>query len=648
LGFFQFSAKRKFLAFLTVFFAGCSASLFAQKKEITLCEVPVVGVRPERFMTGQKVQDLDSANMARNRFSTMAEFLQFQTPIAFKSYGAGQLATISFRGTAAGHTALLWNGLNINFPSLGQTDFSTIPLSGFDEMSIQYGSAASCVGTDAVGGSIQLRSTPSFKNKGIQTHVGLRAETAENFSAQGGVRFNSLLKNNFKFSGKTLLYGSSVRNNFGTKPIEKKGQTLPVEPIHTGQKGLVQDLFLLTPKGDLLSLNLWFTDNDLHIQPDVLNLREITRTQAYRSVLAYQMGKTLFRTGYIKDITDYGKGENLNPSRTEIDRYIARIEHDFSWIKDCNKGTNLKIGAEVVHYDAWVDGYGGGRKTESRADLYALLRHQFSARFSSSLNLRQAFVTGYNPPFTPSIGIEYVVFKSSKTKILLPASAARSYRVPTLNERYWEVLGNPDIQPEKGFNKEAGLVWQQKYSEVTQSKIGITTFHNLIDNWTYWNPEKNYRVENLQQVLSKGLELETSLQTSIEKTTLTFLAQYALTNASQQKEYGAYTSDIIGKQLVYVPRHAVSSTISAKRNAWTVDLQQQFNSKRYITFDHSGRPYNPFYLMNARVAYQKRIGKLVFDGGVQVNNVTDTLYPNQKRNAMPMRSMALTLVIGNF
>ncbi|MCY0536351.1 TonB-dependent receptor plug domain-containing protein, partial [Klebsiella pneumoniae] len=84
----------------------------------------------------------------------------------------GQLTTLSFRGTSANHTALLWNGININAPTVGQTDYSTVPLLGFDEMAIQYGSAASCVGTDAIGGSILLGSAPRWKQKGFNATVG--------------------------------------------------------------------------------------------------------------------------------------------------------------------------------------------------------------------------------------------------------------------------------------------------------------------------------------------------------------------------------------------------------------------------------------------------------------------------------------------
>ena len=626
-----------------LFLIGSSSAVLAQK-EVSLCEVPVKGIRPERFMLGQKVTDIDSANLARNSFVSMSDFLQFQTPIAFKSYGAGQITTISFRGTSPNHTALLWNGVNINFPSLGLSDFSTIPLAGFDQMTIQYGSAASCVGTDAVGGSIHLRSTPQFKQAGIQTLVALRAETSENYAAQTGIRFNKNLKHDLKFSSKTLLYANLFNNNFGTEPItNKRGRSYPVEPAKTNQKGLVQDIYLMQKNGNLLSVNVWLTDNDLTIQPQQILLREITRTQATRAIAAYQWGKTLLRAGYIRDITDYGKGENLDPRHTAIDRYIVRVEHDFSWIKSCERGSNLKIGAEWVHYDAHVDDYASGIQRENRHDYYALFRHQFNSKLSVSLNLRQAFVTKYNPPFTPSAGMEYVLLKNSKTKILLPVSVALSYRVPTMNERYWVKLGNPDIRPEKGFNKEMGIVWQQKLAENTQSKVSVTTFHNLIDNWTYWNPATNYRVENLQQVLSKGVEFEIGIKSKWNKTEISSNLQYALTNASQQKEFGAYTQDILGKQLIYVPRHAISNSTSVNYKQWNVSLQQQFNSARYITFDHSGQPFPPYYLMNLLCNYQLTKTKNHLNIGIQVNNITNTLYANIKKNAMPMRSAALSL-----
>src|SRR5690606_22370891 len=95
-----------------------SGSIFAQEK--TLEAVSIQGIRPERFMSGQKNLNIDSVSFHQNSNQTLGEFLLTQTPIIVKNYGAGQLASVSFRGTSASHTAVLWNGININYPSLGQ------------------------------------------------------------------------------------------------------------------------------------------------------------------------------------------------------------------------------------------------------------------------------------------------------------------------------------------------------------------------------------------------------------------------------------------------------------------------------------------------------------------------------------------------
>lgn len=632
------------IVLLFVVFTSISIQTSAQEEQ-SLGEITVIAIKPERFMVGQKVRVIDSALLAQSQFTTLANFLQFQAPISFKTYGAGQASSISFRGTSASHTAVLWNGININFPSLGQTDFSTMPLTGFDEMSIQYGSAASCVGTDAIGGSILLRSVPKFNQNGIQTIVGMSAESSKNFSGQTGVRFYYPIRKQWKISGKTLFYGSNINNDFGDAPIRKKsGLEYPTEPAQTIQKGFIQDIYVLKSTGNMFSLNIWLTDNNLEIQPKNITLREITQTSAQRFVLSYNFGKTLLRAAYINDITNYGKAQNLNPSHTDINRYILRVEHDFSWTKSCNSGTNIKIGGEMVQYMAEVDGYGNAIKKEKRADFYALLRHQFNQKISSSLNLRQAFVEGYNPPFTPSLGIDYLLGENKTDRINISSNLAYSYRVPTLNERYWANLGNPDLKPEVSFNKEVGLVWKRRTSEKLHQQYGISAFHNLIDNWTYWNPDKNYRVENLQQVLAKGLELEASQFIYLSKSIVNTQFQYALTNSSQQKTFGAYTQDILGKQLIYVPRHTFNSTIGITKGLWTLTAQQLYHSKRYITFDHSGQAFPGYYLLNVWMAYKLKFKNHHLNIQAQGNNLTNTLYANLKKNAMPMRSVSLNLI----
>ena len=630
-------------------FFGVLLPMFGYAQEIAnkqIDEVKVTGFTTEHFMAGLKVQKIDSATLARFQFQTLADFLQFQSPIAFKSYGSGQLTSISFRGTSAMHTAVLWNGLNINSPMAGQTDFSTVPVLGFDEMAIQYGSAASCVGTDAVGGSILLSSAPKWKQKGTNFTVGGQYASFDNYNGQAGLRFVKVSKSGLQFSGKTLLYGSQFNNHFNaTERTDNAGRTYPIEPSETAQKGFIQDLYLKKKNGNTLSLNIWLTDNKLAIQPDVIAFREITQSKAYRVLSAYQFGNTNVKAGFIKDILDYGTGDFLNPSHSETDRYIARAEHEFSIKKeDSFQQTSIRIGGEFVHYVANVDGYGEGAISESRQDVFALVRQQFNQKLTASLNLRQAFSTRYVAPFTPSFGLEYAVISNENSQVKLTGNIAKSYRLPTLNERYWKVLGNLNIQPESGLNKEIGANWKQVISANLNASLGVNVYHNLIDNWTYWNPDKAYRVENLQQVLSQGFEVLGSVKYLKNKTLTGISATYAYTDATQQKVYDAYAVDIIGKQLIYVPLHTLTGTAYVGKGDWSLNVQGLYNSERFITFDHSGRPFPSYFIVNSTVSGKIHFGKIQSNLIFQVNNLTDTVYPSVRKNAMPGRSFSVGLV----
>lgn len=623
--------------------------LFAQRDSTrALQTVTVRGYLPERFMGGLKVQRADSALAEAYRFQTLADFLSTQAPLHLKSYGAGQLTTVGFRGTSASHTAVLWNGININAPTLGQSDFSTIPLAGFDQLSIQYGAAASCVGTDAVGGSILLSSTPNFRKKGVETSFGQRLASFQNNQTQAGIRFATALNQNWQLAGKTLFYGGRLNNHFPY--TERQGYL--VEPSETTQKGFIQDLYFRNKKHHQFSANIWLSDNKLTLTPDNPVGRESTQSKAYRFLANYERDKTTLRTGFIRDIINYGKGPDFetNPSHSETDRFIIRAEHEIDVEKP---HITARFGTEVVHFRTRVDGYGGGIITENRADLYALLRYQINRRMLASVNFRQAFVTRYDPPFTPSLGVEYWLLNTEKQRITLKTNVARSYRVPSLNERYWRVLGNPDIRPEHGFNKEMGLEIKQNVSSKLNASGSLTAFHNRMDDWTYWNPERGYRVENLQLVVARGLEFQGNLQYKTKHWQAGVFAQYALTRSSQERIYDATAQDIVGKQLIYLPLHTGSANVFVETNQvhkWAKPLQSvrltvlwQGSSLRYYTFDNS-KFIKGHQLVNLLLETNVQAASLRGKVILQVDNVFDALYLNVKRNAMPGRNFAINLM----
>lgn len=601
-----------------------------------LDEVSVKSFAPTRFMAGLKIQSIDSASLQQAKFQTLADFLSFQAPVNFRPYGSGQLTTIGLRGTSSNHTAVLWNGININSPSTGQSDFSTLPAAGFDLLAIQYGSSSCLIGSDAVGGSILLDSKPIWEKK-VQVSLGQRLASFNNWQSQLSVRLS-----NKRISSKTVFYKGVLNNNY---PYTERNH-YPVERSSTDSKGLIQDVFFLTKKQNQISLNIWLSDNSVEITPQSIHSRELLQTKAVRVLNSYQIKGLTIRGGYVQDITNYGKGDFIQPSRTAIDRFLIRAEHEWQFSK-----LTTHIGTEAAHVIAHVDGYAKSKISENRMDVFAWLRYQLSSKFLTTLNFRQAIIKSFDPPLAPALGLEYQVAKSVK----LTGNLSRSYRIPTMNERYWSELGDPDLRPEDGFNKELGINWNQTKNDFSFSS-SLNVYHNLIDNWVYWNPELAYRVQNLQQVLAKGIEFSHKIKYEHGRIFSGLAAQYALTHSSQQKAYDVFSAEVIGKQLIYIPKHNFTANLFFQTSSsgesdlfknhgmtFRATLQWQANSRRYYTFDNSKwlDGQQVFNIIIENGLRWKQIEGIVF---LQINNVFDELYLNSKRNAMPGRNYAINLV----
>lgn len=605
----------------------------------TLSAVTVRAIAPERFLAGQKLQRIDSATLLQFRFGSLTDLLAVNTPLAFKSYGPGQLATVAFRGTSANHTAVLWNGININQPNLGQTDFSTLPVAGFDRLSVQYGSSASVVGSDAVGGSVLLGSSPTWKPD-VGVTVGQQIASFRNNQTQVGVRYAGRATGSWQLSGRTFVY----RNQFSNAYPYRERRNYFVEQSGTAQRGLVQDLYARHKNGNQLSINGWLSDNDLIVTPQDVIARERTRTQSARLLTTYETDYLTLRLGWIRDVFDYAKGNFDAPSHTQTDRFIGRAEREWALMPSLKTARlNLRAGGEWSHYRTYTDGYGGQLITENRQDLYALLRLQ-TGRWLVSANLRQAFVTRFDPPLTPSLGTEYQLVQRDGFALTAKSSVSRSYRVPTLNERYWQVSGNPNIRPERGVNLEAGLAARFTPSPYLLLSADLTAYRNRVDDWSYWNPDFGYRVENLQLVVARGGELTTALTYSRNGWQAGLRAGYALTRSSQERAYSVYAQDVVDKQLPYVPVHTGTANAWVQRGPTRLTVQTQATSRRYITFDES-QFFRGAVLTNVLLENVAKLGSVRVRVQGQVNNVFDVLAFSVKRNALPGRNVAVNFLI---
>lgn len=608
-----------------------------------LAEVAVVAERTSRYAVGTTRYALDSAALSQFRGSTLAEALAARTPIYFKNYGPGQLASISIRGTSARHTAVLWNGVNINFSSLGEADFSLLPVGGATQITVQPGPGSALYGTGAVGGAVLLSGQPGFGG-GLRGSVqadagsfGLAAGSAEASYGTARVALRT-----------TGLY-RTAQNDFilperytGTPGLRQQNAAFQ-------QWNFTQDVRLQVGQRGQLLAAAWLSGADRQIQA-VLGManrhgREQDHSTRLLAEYRHRQGiyEGLVRVAYVRDGIRYGD-DTLEPQDSDLQTTQVQTEHTLN----LGPRASLRLGAEAQHFAATVDGY-TAPITENRFAGFALLRYDPRPALRLSLNLRQAAVPDQHPPLAPALGLEWDLLPealadatAAGSQLTFRASGARSYRAATLNERYWPT-GNPNVLPETGWGYEAGLRYEAAPARLGRWRTELTAHRQLVDNWVQWVPTPiGFSPRNLRLVLAQGLELSSRLEQRWRQWQGTVRATYALTQARKQQGYAA-DAEPVGNQLMYVPLHAATASAEATwRGHWLLSAGSSFSSFRYTTAEAT--EFLPgYWLAQAGLGRHFDYGAARVTLLVQGYNLTNVTYQTYLNHALPPRSVLVSL-----
>jgi vitamin B12 transporter len=599
-----------------------------------LKEVKVYGLPLSRYAPGGKIQHISG----KDQSTTLTDMLGSESPLYFKTYGNGQLATVAFRGTSASHTAVLWNGINVNSPTLGQTDFSLWPSFLLDEVSLQYGAGSALYGTDALGGSVLLnQSLPQFKK---QKKILFRQEAGSFGHWLSGIQ---AAYGNERIELRTKVFYRALENNFSyTSPkvgFKKKQHDASVESY-----GLDQQLHWKISEQQTVSAEGMYTYNFREIQQPVTNNDpgEVIKDRNTRFSLSYtndfRKGGSLYATvGFIQNDQVYNRN-----STTRSDQLTALVQYD----QDVGKRSSLRIGSNWTKYFSKSNGF-AGRLTEDRYDAFLSFRHRVKSWWLSSLNLREAAYAGQLAPFAPSWGNELTAVAKQDWKILFKTQLARAYRVPTLNDRYWVPGGNLDLKSETGINAEIGA--EVRLRKKRNDLSFELNHHRLwVDQWIIWLPNLNglWTPSNLSTVHVRGIEASLNETFRNEQFILKMGASYAYTRSINQQ--GLNETDIItvGKQLPYVPIHSGNAFAKIEKKLWSLEIQTNYTGLRYTTLDNEDyQALKAYTLLSTSVGKRFVFLRSEMHLRFAANNLFNTYYENIENRAMPGINFTTALTI---
>jgi iron complex outermembrane receptor protein len=536
---------------------------------------------------------------------------------------------------AGSRVALLWNGVPMMSPDVGDAKWNAIPIEQTSQIEILKGASSVLYGSGALNGIIALtEKEPSPKG---------------NFSAkvQSGVYGNPRRKSlqwwdknptfhladvyfgkSYKYLGFTVGANAYLDSGFRQGENEKRFR--------------LNGSFYFKPKSNSklkagLSYNAQYQDMGVFI----LWKNDTLGYQAQDNTLSRQKAIRINVDPYIKF---YDKFQNQHQLKTRYyivttgsdakvgDASIADLFYaDYQFQRKF--GTSINLSAGITHNLGQVKSWVFGDHISSNSALYGQVESKFKQLdITAGMRIEHYKLDEMKADsrffINDSLSIPvYPIFRMGMHYKLTPATHIRAsfgqgVRFPSIAERFVStsvggltIFKNPNLKPEKGWSSELGFKqlvklgssWKgffdvaafiNEYSNMTEFTFGIynpltgeslssngildtEAYNELIAQGIMLSQLVGFRATNAEKARITGLEFSFNSQGKIGEVELTSLLGYTYMNPislNQDSTYRISFSDSTSNMLKYRFKHLVKLDIQATYKKFSLGVSLRYNS----------------------------------------------------------------------
>lgn len=584
---------------------------------------------------GHFTTSIDQSTLGLLNNQDLGSALQMHSGMFIRTYGASGLATNALRGGAAGQTAILWNGVNLNSPMNGHTDLSLLPSFFFDQVMVQHGGSSALWGSSAMGGAIFLNNHAASQ-KGFSAEVGFVAGTQGELTQTVRAGYSgSNFSSTFRF-----MHRENENNyyfpNFSELDVPSQQQL----NARMNQIGIMHETWVRLGRNHQIDFQWWWQDNHRNIAPPTnfptfLSLQE---DESLRLSLQYTFNQPNF--------TYFAQVARMQESILYSDAFSPELLYDFvlnvgqTEVRySRSKNFLFTAGANFQNTTAEAKEYEKPIERNTAALFLSANWLPFDESLSIIANLRQEFVAQYEIPLTPSLGISYKALPGWHIR----GNAGYSFRLPSLNDKYWIPGGNPLLKPEEGWNfdlrmehivSEIGEFAKERFLE----RLSIGGYYREIQNWILWLPQNDswlWAPENRAEVKSYGLETLASGSQRWNNFRFSWVARYEHSVARNMVETSPQNPSL-GKQLIYVPRNRAGISIGMEYQNFSVHYSHDFTGKSYT--NSSNTQYLPaFSVGNISVSHGFSFAGYILRASLSAENLWNSKYQIMANRPMPFR-----------
>ena len=599
---------------------------------------------------------IDTAVIKRLQTRSLSQLLIQHSPVFIKTYGPGGTASASFRGTTSSHTLVLWNGFQLNSPTLGEVDFSMIPVFFTDEISLQWGSKTSA-NSGGLGGAVNISNKQKF-NEGLILDL---RQTYGSFNTWGSYLTVGYSAKNF--IARVKAYRNSSDNDFTYNNIA----TIPHQEMKQKNADFVDYGFMpemqLRFKNSLLTFVSWnqFSHRNYpQIMPNIFNnTKEYSDNDFSRNFLSYKYywnsGRVEVKSSYFHEVQTYfleSYTSNGNPvtqnhslNKSDVFRQIIDLQQDLykSWKLYAKiQWDNEKVTSS--NYDPMPEFVEGGSTSSGKKrnilSFYTAVDGKIYRDLDLRMTLRNDIVDDKSVGFFPTATLTYrMPFVKG---LSFNAGYSHNYRNPTLNDLYWNPGGNENLKGENGKTVDFDINYLY---ENLNFNLDLRTgfYYSKVKDWIQWVPTtyRYWMPKNVSEVMARGTEFHVKANYRYSLWNFTLSGNYVYSHTTDESEYAQqYDSD--GKQLIYIPKHHANAFAEARWKTWNLNYTFEFTGKRTTSMnDDDFFAYDlPYYTLH-HLSLGKQLNKFRLE--FRINNLTDNDYQTVLWRAMPGRSYEVYL-----
>lgn len=574
-----------------------------------------------------------SINLPLPYSGTMADVIGNYSALFVKSYSPGNLASTSMRGMGAQHTAVLWNGINLQSVMNSNIDLNLLPVFFFDKAMLETGANASTATNGSIAGAIYINNDINGGNR-------IYGELSAGSFGQKSFAVGNL------FSVKNLSLNTRMVVREAANDFKYNNYFLPGKPVESlrnsqfKQSGFMQELqYAINPRHDIY-VNYWYLQTSRNLPPAMGIINTFDERQddfSHKLILVHKMKANARlelenKVALVNEQINYYH-DLLSPAFNNAN--ALQTESQLKW--EINPLFVLHTSVSHTYQGAETDGYRDGVERNLIALWTRFAYKSKNKRLQLSLGSRQMMTDGKMAPASPDLGLELGLSQNIKLK----SNLAAGFRIPSFNDLYWQAGGNENLKPELSKKAETSLEFKTK-----PFKLSLTAFLHHVNDWILWTPDpasQIWKANNAKSVISNGLELATEAIFKINYAHyLKCFGRYQFVKSYNAQVY-SIDSAALGKQLFYTPEHTAFVQFQYAVKRFYLNLGANYTGPVFTTADNDlENRLDGYMIMNASLAYRINIkghsGELSF----KANNLLNTTYQVMLNRPMPLRNYQMT------